>query len=113
MATLISVLRLLFAVMDPLVEILELSVLHDFLMALTRLHVLKDDRDQLDLGLLVVIVLLNGMLKHLDYSEDEVPGIRLATSEDLRFLKIVYGMPGLKVDLDFSESLDLLIMLRH
>ena len=99
--------------MDSLVEILELCVLHDFLMTLAWLHVLKDDGDQLYLCLLVVIVLLYGILKHLDYSEDEVPGIRLATSEDLRFLKIIYGMPGLEVDLDFSESLDLLIVLRH
>lgn len=54
--------------MDPLVEILELCVLHNFLMALAWLHVLKDDGDQLDLGLLIVIVLLNGILKHLDNS---------------------------------------------
>lgn len=82
-------------------------------MALAWLHVFKDDRDQLDLCLLVVIVLLDGIFKHLNYREDEVPGISLATGENLGFLKIIDGMPGLKVNLDFSESLDLMIVLLH
>ena len=82
-------------------------------MALAWLDVLKDDGDQLDLCLLIVIVLLDGILKHLNYCEDEVPGIGLATREYLRFLKIIDGMPGLKVDLDFSKGLDLMIVLGY
>ena len=82
-------------------------------MALAWLHVFKDDGYQLDLCLLVVIVLLDGILKHLNYREDEVACISLATREYLRFLKIIDGMPGLKVYLDFSESLDLMIVLLY